>query len=182
MQPSSDFPIRLTVCDDGASARRLVNELQQAGFTAKEISVVCSQESCKRAFAEFVHEEPAGSQTSEALNTAGMGALGLGTAAALAAIVTTGGAAIMAVGAFAGVALTGTFAATMMTRGAEKELADYYDQAITHGKILVAVETQDESQQRVADRILGLEGTPPTAIPSESPGEDPPGEDPPSQS
>lgn len=173
MQPSSKFPIRLTVCDTAASAHRLVNELQQAGFTAKEISVVCSQESCEREFAEFVHEHPAGSQTSDALNSAGMGALGLGTAAALAAIFTAGGAAIMAVGAFAGVALTGTFASMMMTRGAEKELADYYDQALTHGKILVAVETQDEARQRVADEILSREGTPPTAIPSESPGDDP---------
>jgi hypothetical protein len=171
MQPSSEFPIRLTVCDTPASARRLVNELQQAGFSSSEISVVCSQESCEREFAEFVHEHPAGSQTGDALENAGMGALGLGTAAALAGILTAGGAAIMAVGAFAGVALAGTFASMMMTRGAEKELADYYDQAITRGKIIVAVETQDVARQRVADEILGREGTPPTALPSESPEE-----------
>lgn len=171
MQPSSEFPIRLTVCDSAASAHRLVDELQQAGFTSKEISVVCSQESCEREFAEFVHEHPAGSQTSEALNKSGIGALGLGTAAAAVGLLTTGGAAIMAVGAFAGVALAGTFASMMMTRGAEKELADYYDQAITHGKILVGVETQDEARQRVADEILSREGTPPAAIPSESPAE-----------
>lgn len=171
MQPSPEFPIRLTVCDTPASAHRLVDELQQAGFTSSEISVVCSQESCEREFAEFVHEHPAGSKTGDALQNAGMGALGLGTAAALAGIFTAGGAAIMAVGAFAGVALAGTFASMMMTRGAEKELADYYDQAITRGKIVVAVETEDVSRQRVADEILNREGTPATALPSESPEE-----------
>lgn len=171
MQPSSEFPIRLTVCDTARSAHRLVNDLQQAGFTAREISVVCSQESCEREFAEFVHEHPAGSKTGDALKHAGMGALGLGAAAGLVGLLTTGGAAIMAVGAFAGLALGGTFASMMMTRGAEQELADYFDQAITHGKILVAVETEDEQRQRLADEILAREGTPPTAIPWESPGE-----------
>src|SRR5690606_34717769 len=134
-------------------------------------SVVCSQKSCEREFAEYVHEHPAGSQTGDALNHAGMGALGLGAAATLAGIFTAGGVAIMAVGAFAGLSLAGTFASMMMTRGAEQELADYYDQAIMHGKILVAVETEDERRQRLADEILAREGTPPTALPWESPGE-----------
>lgn len=168
MKASSEFPIRLTVCDTAESAHRVVDELRQAGFTPAEISVVCSERSCEREFAPYVHEHPAGSQTDEALTKSGMGALGLGAAAVLAGLVTTGGVAIMAVGAFAGVALAGTFASTMMTRGAEKELADYYDQSITHGKILVGVETEDVDRQRLADSILSHEGTPPTALPSES--------------
>jgi len=169
MKPSKDFPIRLTVCDTSDEVRRLVGDLQRGGFTAEVISVVCSQESCEREFADFVHEHPAGSQTDEALSKSGLSALGLGAAAVIAGFLTTAGTAIMAVGAFAGLAIAGTFAAMMMTRGAEKELADYYDQAITHGKFVVAVETDDRDRQERADQILWREGTPPTAIPSESP-------------
>ncbi|MCA9108528.1 MAG: hypothetical protein KDA52_01155 [Planctomycetaceae bacterium] len=172
MKPSSDFPIRLTVCDTSQEARKLVNELQEAGFAATEISVVCSKEACEQAFEPFVHERPAGSQTGEALSKSGIGAIGLGAVAVIAGLLTTAGSAIMIVGATSGLAMGGTFAAMMMTRGAEKELADYYDQAITHGKILVAVETEDETRQKSADRILASQGTHVTAIPSESPTSD----------
>jgi len=168
MKPSKDFPIRMTVCDTAREVRHLVRDLQQAGFTADEISVVCSQESCEREFAEFVHEHPAGSETSAALSKSGLAALSLGAAAVLAGLVTTAGTAIVAVGAFSGLAIAGTFVAMMMTRGAEKELADYYDQAITHGKIIVAVETEDPQRQQRADEILWEEGQPPTALPKES--------------
>ncbi|MEZ6053589.1 MAG: hypothetical protein R3B91_22765 [Planctomycetaceae bacterium] len=168
MQPSSDFPIRLTVCETSQAARRLVQSLQQAGFTAEEISVVCTKEACEKEFSEFDDQHPAGTQTSEALNKSGAASLGLGAVAVLAGLLTTGGTAIMAVGALAGLAMAGTFTSVMMTRGAEKELADFYDQAITHGKILVAVETDDPARQQQADKILGLEGREPTAIPKES--------------
>ncbi|MCA9078002.1 MAG: hypothetical protein KDA93_23435 [Planctomycetaceae bacterium] len=168
MQPSNDFPIRLTVCETSDAARRLVGELQQAGFTTDEISIVCSQEACEQEFSEFVEQHPAGSQTSEALNKSGAAGLGLGTAAVLAGLLTTGGTAIMAVGALAGVAMAGTFTSVMMTRGAEKELADFYDQAITKGKILVAVETDDPVRQNQADKILGYDGRDATAIPKET--------------
>lgn len=168
MKPSPDSPIRLTVCDTADAARRLVSELQQAGFTAEEISVVCSQESCEREFAEFIHEHPAGSEADHALNVAGAGALGLGAAAVAAGVLTTAGTAIMIIGAMSGLAIAGTLAALMVTRGAEKALADYYDQAVSHGKILVAVETDDTLRQRQADRILGHEGEEQTAIPKEA--------------
>ncbi len=170
MQPSNDFPIRLTVCETADSAARLVQELRQAGFTTDEISVVCSEDACEREFAEFVHEHPAGSQVPEALNRSGLAGLGLGASAVVAGLLTSGGAAIMAVGAFAGLAIAGTFVSVMATRGAEKELSDYYDQAITKGKILVAVETEEAARQQLADEILGHEGRVPTAIPEETNG------------
>lgn len=168
MKPSKDFPIRLTVCDTAEEARHLVRDLQQAGFTSDEISVVCSQESCEREFAEFIHEHPAGSQTGDALSRSGGAALGLGAAAVIAGLVTTAGTAIAAIGAFSGLAIATTFVSLMMTRGAEKELADFYDQAITHGKIIVAVETDDLERQQIADEILWEEGQPPTALPKET--------------
>lgn len=166
--PPNSFPIRLTVCDTADQVRHLVAKLQAAGFTDQEISVLCSEEACLREFSEFVHEEPAGSKSAKVLNVSGMAALGLGAAAAVIGIVTSGGAAIIAAGAFSGLAIAGTFAALMSTRGAEKELADYYDQAITHGKILVAVEPRDPNRRPQADEILASIGTTPAALPKES--------------
>ena len=168
MKLSKDFPIRLAVVDDAEEARHLIGELQQAGFTTEEISVVCSQEACEREFAEFVHEHPAGSESDKALKASGMAALGLGSAAVATGLVTTAGTAIVAIGAFSGLAIAGTLVALMMTRGAEKELADFYDQSITRGKIVVAVETDDTARQRQADEILSHERGRQAALQKES--------------
>jgi len=45
----------------------------------------------------------------------------------------------------------------MMTRGMEREVADFYDQALEKGKVLLAVEVGDEvtsEQVATADRIF----------------------------
>jgi hypothetical protein len=49
----------------------------------------------------------------------------------------------------------------MMTRGIEKETANYYDQAVVGGKILVAVEhhgPQAEKRLAQAEQILAAAG------------------------
>jgi hypothetical protein len=56
--------------------------------------------------------------------------------------------------------------ALMLTRGTEKELADYYDQAVVGGQILVAVETEVPSRQRQADAIFNQQSRP-TSMPKE---------------
>lgn len=167
MKPSQEFPIRLAVVETAEQARHLVSELRQAGFAAEEISVVCSEEACQREFSEFVHEHPAGSEAGGVLKASGVAALGLGTAAVATGLVTTAGTAIVAVGTISGLAIAGTLVALMITRGAEKELADFYDQSITHGKIVVAVETDDTGRQRQADEILGHERGRRAALPKE---------------
>jgi hypothetical protein len=62
----------------------------------------------------------------------------------------------------------GGLVGAMMTRGVEKELADYYDQAVQRGKILVAAEDHSEAQrQRLAKAatILSECGSEPVALP-----------------
>jgi len=140
-------PIHMAVYDDVATAATAIHELRGVGFTEEEISVLCSDEHREQLFQDYVHEEPAGSHSEDALNKAGLAGVGLGGAAALTGLLTSGGTAIFAIGAFAGVAAAGTFVSLMLTRGAEKELADYYDQAVMEGKILVAVETEDPDRQ-----------------------------------
>jgi hypothetical protein len=60
----------------------------------------------------------------------------------------------------------------MQTRGEEGALADYYDQALTHGDLLVAVEDNAPgNQQRLqkAERILEAAGAPPFELKHEEP-------------
>jgi hypothetical protein len=161
-------PIHMAIYDDVPSAAAAVRDLRQAGFTQAEISVLCSDEHREHLFQEYVHEQPAGSHSEDAVNTAGLAAVGLGGAAVLTGLLTSAGTAIFAIGAFAGVAAIGTFVSLMLTRGAEKELADYYDQAVIEGKILVGVETDDPSRQAMADRIFRRQGEKPLAMPKES--------------
>jgi len=102
------------------------------------------------------------------VTTAGATALGLGGAALLTGLLTSAGTAVFVIGAFAGIAAIGTFVSLMLTRGAEKELADYYDQAVVQGKILVAVETDDPARQELVDEIFERHGVRPSAIPKET--------------
>ncbi|TWT47885.1 hypothetical protein KOR42_40830 [Thalassoglobus neptunius] len=169
MQTSPEYPIRLTVCDNAQQVRHIISELQNEGFSHEEIGVVCSMDACEREFKEFIHQHPGEEKRNDALNKSGLAALGMGAAAVAAGLLTTAGTAVAILGVFFGAALTGTFAALMVTRGAEKEVADYYDQAITSGKIIVAVETEDVERQKVADRILSHGGGEQTALPRETP-------------
>jgi hypothetical protein len=174
MQLSPELPIRLTVCDSAEEVRRVVGDLYRHGFTTAEISVVCSQSACEQEFAKLIKEHPAGKQVDAALNRSAAVGAGLGAAAVIAGLLTTTGIGVVVIGSFAGLAIAETFASLMMTRGAEKELADYYDQAVSHGKILVAVETTDPARQRLADSILHPAGDRPVGLPKEDVVEPPP--------
>jgi len=161
-------PIHMAIYDDVPTAAAAVHDLREAGFTKDEISVLCSDEHRERLFQDYVHEEPAGMHSEDAVNKAGLAAAGLGGAAVLTGLLTSAGTAIFAIGAFAGIAAIGTFVSLMLTRGAEKELADYYDQAVTEGKILVGVETDDPDRQALADEVFRRQGERPLAMPKES--------------
>ena len=65
-------------------------------------------------------------------------------------------------------AVIGSFVGAMMTQGIEKELAYYYDQAVTEGKILVAVELRGkgvEPRLAIAEEILFQAGAEPIELP-----------------
>ena len=103
----------------------------------------------------------------------GAAAAGGAIGAALAGIVvaagaTTGGVAILAVGGLsmltAGV--VGGLIGAMMTRGVEKEVAEYYSQAVQEGKILVAVDIPDADPASLAraEQLLSDAGAEPLAL------------------
>lgn len=140
--PTDDEPIRIGVFSDVGPAEDAVTKLLGAGFSTDQITVVCSDAVREQYFRQFEHQQPAGTKTpgAAAIGTAvgaavgGLTTITAGVANDAVALVAAGGA-----GAWTGGVLGG-FLGAMLTRGEEKELANYYDQAVVDGKILVAAE------------------------------------------
>lgn len=162
-------PVRAAVFSSSEAAERAVHELQAAGFSEREITVVCSDETRERSLRRFEHQKPAGANTPVAAATGGaIGATLFGLTAIAASA--TGGIPLAIAGGWAlltgGVA--GGFLGAMLTRGFEKEAADFYDQAVAGGKILVAVEVHGPAaERRIAQawRILEQAGAEPLPLP-----------------
>lgn len=147
-------------------AKRAVHGLLGAGFTKDEITVVCSDTTKERYFHEFDHQDPAGTHTPRAAIVGGTIGAAIGGLSVIAAAAATGGVALFAAGpvtAWAG-GVTGGLIGAMMTRGVEKELADYYQQAVIEGQILVAAEDSGPNQHErlsQAAKILAEAGAKP---------------------
>jgi hypothetical protein len=145
-------PIRAAVFRGVNAAHQAVAQLLRAGFTREQISVLCSEDSKERHFREFEHEDPAGSHAIKTIEKGGAaGAIMAGLASA--GLATAAGVSLLAAGPgllVAG-AVAGSFIAAMQSRGEEGALADFYDQALTRGDLLVAVEDHNPGgEQRLA--------------------------------
>jgi len=151
-------------------AEDAVRRLLDAGFTTEEITVICSDDNKERYFRAFEHQEPAGTFTTKAVLTGGaIGAL-LGGIPVLGLAVATGSVVLWVAGPAVASALgvAGGLVGAMSTRGLEKEIANYYQQAVVEGFILVAVEPhQPNHAQRLAlaAEIFAEAGTRPFALP-----------------
>ncbi|MGC1275641.1 MAG: hypothetical protein WBC44_18180 [Planctomycetaceae bacterium] len=162
---SSRRPVHAGVFDDVESADRAVAGLLEAGFSPKQISVVCSDAAKRRHFTGLREDEPSGSHTAQAAAAGGTIGLALGSLVALAGVAATGGAGIVAAGAIVGTGVTGSFIGAMLTRGVEKEAADFYDQELRRGQILVVVEDKtDHPHFDDADRVLREAGAVPFSL------------------
>lgn len=162
-------PIRVGVYSTIRTADCAVDHLLKAGFTDREISVVCSDEAIEKHFHQFEHEQPAGAHTATAVAVGGAIGAALGGLTVLAGAVTTAGLALLAAGGLAAWTggIVGGLVGAMMTRGLEPELANYYDQAVTEGKILVAAEDHTNARRERlerAERILSECGAEPVAL------------------
>jgi hypothetical protein len=164
-----DTPVRVGVFADVAEAELAVSRLLTAGFTKEQITVICSDETRQQHFRQFEHQQPSGEHTPAAA-TAGsaIGAVLAGASAVAATLVTGGGALIFTgpLAAWAG-GVVGGLVGAMMTRGVERELADYYDQAVSEGTILVAVDEHGpaaEGHLSRAEQILADAGALPLAL------------------
>jgi hypothetical protein len=162
-------PIRVGVYETVAEADRAVTRLLAAGFHREEVTVICSDEHKEKFFRDVRTEDPAGAHTANAAVAGGVIGAAIGGLALAASALVTGGAAVLIAGPaiVGGSALAGTFTGAMMTRGFEKETADYYDQAVQSGKILVGVEVHGAGAgQRLAlaERILAESGAQPVPL------------------
>jgi hypothetical protein len=163
-------PIRIGIFDTVEAADAAVHGLLAAGFTPEQITVVCSDDAKERYFRQFEHQDPAGTHTPR--NALVGGAIGatLGGLAAVGGAMATGGLSLLAtagIAAWAG-GVFGGLVGAMSARGIEKELANYYQQAVLDGKILVAAEDETPSRSRTlpeAARILEEAGAHPIALP-----------------
>jgi len=158
--------LEVGVFDSVDDARQAVQGLLEAGFLQEQITVVCSDETKERYFREFEHQEPAGTFTPGAtIAGATIGAL-LGGLTVVASAIATGGLALWAAGpitAWAG-GVAGGLVGAMMTRGVEKELANFYQQAVVSGRILVAAEAHGPNSSAMlskAAKILADTGAQP---------------------
>ncbi|MDQ3331067.1 MAG: hypothetical protein M3552_10495, partial [Planctomycetota bacterium] len=108
---------------------------------------------------------PSGGHTAEAAAAGGAIGLSLGGLAALTGIVATGGVGLAAAGAMLGAGVTGSFIGAMLTRGVEKEAADFYDQQLRRGQILIVVEQHgDRPALDDADRAMRDAGAIPFSL------------------
>lgn len=164
--------VRAGVFSTLSAADRAVHGLLAAGFTKEQITVICSDASKERHFHEFEHQQPAGANTQAAAATGSAFGATLGGATALAMGIAAGGLPLVIVGATGLMAggVVGGFLGAMLTRGIEKEAANYYDQAVEQGKLLVTVEQtnvdDDEASPSLAeaDRVLTEAGAEPLPL------------------
>jgi hypothetical protein len=162
-------PLEVGIFDSVANAKRAIEGLLSAGFSTDEITVICSDQTKERYFKEFEHQQPAGTFDARAITTGGAVGAVLAGLTVIASAVATGGLSILAVGPISAAAggVAGGFIGAMMTRGVEKELANYYQQAVIEGRILVAVEDEGaRANERLtrAARIFAQSGTRPVAL------------------
>jgi hypothetical protein len=171
MQYETRLPVRVGVFNYLGDADIAVDRLVRAGFDKQHITVICPTCSVDK-FADVHREQPAGGHTPAA--AAGGGAIGglLGGLVALAGITATGGLSLLAIGPLVlgagGGAVAGGFIGAMLTRGMEDQAANFYDQALQKGQILVAVESSSpdsEARLEEADQIFAELGSEHLALP-----------------
>ncbi len=149
-----DKPIRAALFATLQEADDVVRKLLDANFTKEQITVMCSDEHKERHFKEFEHQKPAG--TYEPYTALAGGVIGavLGGLSIVTGIALAGGTALLATGALGawGGGVFGGLIGAMMSRGVERELANFYDQEVQKGLILIAVDYQGPDQaQRLAE-------------------------------
>ncbi|MGE5193194.1 MAG: hypothetical protein ACM3U2_11920 [Deltaproteobacteria bacterium] len=169
-QSTSARPVRAGVFSSLPVADTLVQRLLAAGFSRDEITVVCSDEALESHFRQFEHQDPAGSATPSAVVPGATIGAAIGGLAGIAVGAASGTVPLLIAGAagLSGGSAMGGFLGAMLTRGEEKELANFYDQAVRSGKILVGVEAHGphaETRLAQAAKIIADAGAEPVSLP-----------------
>jgi len=170
LAPNKIHCMRAGVFSTVESAQKAVTGLLSVGFRREHITVVTSDPRKAAIFHEFEHQEPAGANTPAAVAAGGAIGATLGSVATGAVGVATGGIPLIVaggIGLMAG-AGWGSFIGAMLTRGIEKEAANFYDQEVQRGKLLVTVDEcpcEGGPTLQDAERILAEAGAAPLPLP-----------------
>jgi len=166
---STNSTFEAGVFDSIDSARQAVRGLLASGFSKDQITVLCSDQTKEQYFSEFDHEQPAGTHTATAAVVGGTIGAALGGLAVVASAAVTGSLTLWAAGpitAWAG-GVGGGLVGAMMSRGVEGELANFYQQAVLDGQLLVAAhDDRPENQQSLAKaaEVLASAGAKPLPL------------------
>jgi hypothetical protein len=167
---SNDKPVRVAVFDRIYKAEQAVETLLLEGFQRDQISVICS-DPAKQKYFKGLEGEQAGDSAPRRATIGGVIGASLGGLATVAALATTGGMAVVAAGHFvASLAMggiAGGFIGAMTSRGLDKEAAEYYEQSVEKGKILVVVEDSGDDgprKLRAAEKRFVQAGAEPVSL------------------
>lgn len=167
IEQRSNTPVRAGLFASPDHAETAVEGLLADGFDPETISVVCRDPEQRERFTRFLHGPLETETCDHGLGTAAKAGLGVGGAAALVELAITGGLSVFVIGAFAAFAIAGTFAALLIDRGISDEVAEFYEQSVQAGEILIAVDIQgdDASQRRQrAEQVLRQAGSRPLPL------------------
>lgn len=160
-------PIEIGVFESYQAAGEAVAALAASGFPREAISVICPTCTADQ-FPRAERVDPAGSHTPTAAAAGGVIGSLLGGLTAVIGVAATGGMGLVAVGPLLGATATGgvagAFVGAMLTRGFEPEIANFYDQALTKGQILVSVDTREGPGRAAAEEALARAGAMPLAL------------------
>ena len=135
--------LRVGIFESFRLADDAVSRLIAAGVAKDRISVVCP-ENHPEVSSDVEQVEPAGSHAVPAAVAGGTIGSILGGLTAAVGVAATGGTGLLIVGPLfagaAGLGVVGGFIGAMSSRGLEPDIADFYDQALWKGQVLVAVE------------------------------------------
>jgi len=148
--------VRAGIFESPDKVEEVLPKLRAAGFGVDQISIFTSDPELQERFRPYLDESVEESENDSKMSTVGKASLGLGGAAAIATMVTSAGTSIFVIGAFSGIAVLGTFVALMLSRGVKKETADFYEQEIQAGRILVVVGADDNDSD---DQLARAEET-----------------------
>lgn len=166
----TDRPVRVGIFSTVAQAEQAVNGLLNAGFSREQVSIVTSDHYKEALLPRVHHEDPAGTHTPATTLAGSLIGATLGGLVVVAAAAATGGAALLVSGGIAAWAggVAGGLIGAMMSRGVEPEIANYYNQAVLDGKILVAAEDEgprQATQLAAAEAVFSALGAEPLPLP-----------------
>jgi hypothetical protein len=160
-QNINDIPNRVGFFATAAQADRAVRDLLAAGFTEKQLAVICP-EPCQDQFPNLRHPDPPGSHGVKAAVEGGAVGAAVG-GIALVAVMATGDAGLWTAipVLIGGGALAGGFGGLIAREGYGEGVAEYYEEAVHQGKIVVGVEDEgpdNAARLAEAERILAAAG------------------------